>query len=163
MEQAKLEQRLARLQRGIEQGLELLGRGRAEEARELLAELVGSPLADGMPASRSISDDELELAFADARPEREQMRNADDVAQEAMLRADLDLEAEGGMSPDEVGENFATETMAELLERQGDGQGASRIRAALGSRPDPPDRPSRSDVVATLEHWLDNLRGGAPA
>ena len=112
-------------------------------------------------AARSITDDELELAFADAEPELEQMRDADDVAQEAMLEADRALEAEGAVAPDEVGENFATETMANLLERQGDESGAERIRAALVPAAEAPAPSRRVDALATLERWLENLRGGA--
>jgi hypothetical protein len=183
VEQAKLEERLARLERGVEQSLELLERGRSEEAQALLSELMGavalspgldgpatgepvavSPAAPAAGAASGITDDELETAFADAEPELDRMRDADDVAQEAMLQADMALEAEGDMAPDEVGENFATETMAHLLERQGDEEGASRIRAVLGgSEGEAGGRPARGEVVATLERWLDNLRGGARA
>ena len=106
-----------------------------------------------------ISDDELDLALAGAEPEHDRMRHADEVAHEAMLQADRVLEAEGGVAPDEVGEHFATETMAHLLERQGDQAAASRIRAALGAR-GADRRAGRAEVVATLERWLDNLRGG---
>jgi hypothetical protein len=91
------------------------------------------------------------------------MHNADDVAQQAILQADLALEAEGEPAPDEVGQHFATETMADLLEKQGDGEGASRIRAALDLGEQPVARPPRGQVVATLERWLENLRGGARA
>ena len=177
MDQAKLEERLVRLERGLEQSLELLGRGRSDEAQLLLSQLLGgvgpsaepgvvdalsADLAAPSPAAGpdgEISDDELDRALAGAEPERDRMRDADEVAQQAMLQADRALEAEGGVAPDEVGEHFATETMAHLLEQQGDRAAASRIRAALGSR-GTDQRASRAEVVATLERWLDNLRGG---
>jgi hypothetical protein len=67
----------------------------------------------------------------------------------------------------EPGSAFATETMAGLLEQQGDESGAERIRAALD-----PAAPTTSegvremttppDVIGTLERWLTNLRGDRP-
>lgn len=162
MEEAKLQERLARLERGLERSLDLLGSGQSEEARSLLSELMEGAQRAAAP-DRGVSDDELELAFADAEPEHEQMRSADDVAEQAILQADLALEAEGELAPDEVGESFATETMAHLLERQGDGEGAERIRAALDSGSSGGDRRSRGNVVETLERWLENLRGGPRA
>ncbi len=160
MEQGNLEERLARLEREVERGLELLGSGRSDEAHALLRDLVGGPKA--APARR-ITDDELERAFADAEPDLDQMRSTDDVAQQAILQADRALESESGIAPDEVGEHFATETMAHLLENQGDGNGALRIRAALDSAGARGPRSSRGKRVATLEQWLENLRGGARA
>lgn len=160
MEQANLEERLARLERAVARSHELLASGRSDEARALLGELAGgSPAA----STRNISDDELELAFADAEPDLDRMHNADDVAQQAILQADLALEAEGEAAPDEVGQHFATETMADLLEKQGDDKGALRIRTALDLSEQPGARPQRGQVVATLERWLENLRGGARA
>jgi hypothetical protein len=164
MEQANVEERLARLEQAVQRSLELLGSGRVDEARALLAESSGAIPAAAGPA-RSITDDELELAFADAEPELERMRNADDVAQQAILQADRALEAEGQMAPDEVGDHFATETMASLLEQQGDEAAAERIRAALDGPDGAEDLggPSRAATVATLERWLENLAGGARA
>jgi hypothetical protein len=155
VEQAKLNERLARLEKGVERGLELLGGGRADEARAVLSELLAPPPPHG------ISEAELDGAFADAEPEVERMRSADDVAEQAMLQADQALEAEGELAPDEVGEHFATETMAHLLERQGDDDGAERIRAALDLGDGETPRTNRGNVVSTLERWLENLRGGA--
>ncbi len=160
MEQGNLEERLARLERGVVRGLELLGSGRSDEAHALLRELVGGPK---VAPARRITDDELELAFAEAEPDLDQMRSTDDVAQQAILQADLALESESGRAPDGVGEHFATETMAHLLENQGDGNGALRIRAALDSAGARGPRSSRGKRVATLEQWLENLRGGARA
>ena len=64
----------------------------------------------------------------------------------------------------ELPPSFATATMAELLENQGELEGASRIRAGLAAeRPGfarvPSTRPSRQAVISTLERWLHNVRG----
>ena len=160
MDEAKLEERLARLEQGVAESLDLLESGRSEAARLLLTALVVSPAS---APETGITDAELETAFANAEPETDQMHHADDVAQQAILQADLALEAEGRMAPDEVGEHFATETMAQLLEKQGDTPGAGRIRAALDAhdRSEIERRPNRGKAVATLERWLGNLRGGA--
>jgi hypothetical protein len=72
-----------------------------------------------------------------------------------------------------MGGAFATRTMAELLERQGDHEGAARIRARL-DRPGadvvredaPPAFPAFSGApmegnaatIAVLERWLENAR-----
>jgi hypothetical protein len=140
--------------------VELLDEGQVEEARELLA---GALAADA--AGSGISDRELERAFEAARPETDRMLDADSVAQTALRQADRLFEGEDGLA--EVGEEFQTATMAELLERQGDPSGADRIRAALGTprppetRPPAPGAPSLQEMIATLERWLENLRGGA--
>jgi hypothetical protein len=140
--------------------VELLDEGQVEEARELLA----GALAADAPAS-GISERELERAFEEAQPETDRMLDVDSVAQTAMRQADRLLDAEDELA--EVGEEFQTATMAELLERQGDPSGASRIRAALGadrppaSRPPASGPPSLQEMIATLERWLENLRGGA--
>ena len=73
--------------------------------------------------------------------------------------------AEGQAETDALapGSAFATESMAALLERQGDDAGAARIRGSLaGEAPrdeDPESPPNRVRVVATLERWLANIRG----
>ena len=59
---------------------------------------------------------------------------------------------------------FATRTVAELLESQGDPDAASQIRAALGTdakgagAASSGDRDRRERIIATLESWLANLR-----
>jgi hypothetical protein len=54
---------------------------------------------------------------------------------------------------------FATRTMAELLERQGDRRGAARIRAALGDADRAQAAPAHAThAIAALERWLDNVR-----
>jgi hypothetical protein len=154
------EQRLARLEAVSARAVELLDEGRVDEARELL---VGALAADGL--APGISERELERALEDARPETDRMLDADSVAQTAMRQADHLLESEDEI--EEVGEEFQTATMAELLERQGDPHGASRIRASLAEPKPPAPRapaagaPSIQEMIGTLERWLENLRGGA--
>jgi hypothetical protein len=107
---------------------------------------------DRHPAPVEVSEGELDRAFAAAEPEIAEMITPDSVAEEAALRADrLD-----DHSPLASSGAFATRTMAELLERQGDRRGAARIRAALGE----PGAPAPGDpaVIATLERWLENVR-----
>jgi hypothetical protein len=157
----KLEERLARLEEAVTDGLALLAVGRVDEARELLAGCL-APRPAPIAAER-ISDHELERAFADAEPEIDRMRNADEVAHAAILHVDGTLAGGEAVAPeavaqDPIAENFATETMAGLLETQGDADGAARIRSALAEGE--PGRPRRRDVVGTLERWLENLRGG---
>ncbi len=56
---------------------------------------------------------------------------------------------------------FATETVAELLEQQGDVEGARQLRTSLGpGRESAPEEAASapSHAIATLEQWLGNLR-----
>jgi hypothetical protein len=57
---------------------------------------------------------------------------------------------------------FATRTMAELLERQGDREGAARIRSRIERSRTLPAAPSAADrrrqLLNELERWLVNLR-----
>lgn len=117
------------------------------------------PLAqsDDEPLAGDVSELELESAFADAEPEIAQMITPDFLAEQAALRADP---APDERSPLASSGAFATRTMAELLERQGDRRGAARIRAAL-REPGAPDAPAPEDntaAIAALERWLENVR-----
>jgi hypothetical protein len=141
--------------------LVLLDQGRIDEARrELAARASESLSAHGIEAD--ISDSELDRAFDVAEPDRDQLVDADRVAQEAMRDADLDRPEE--LASDAIDPEFATGAMAELLERQGDSDGASRIRAALevnaeaANATSAPPRAARERTIATLEQWLRNLR-----
>jgi uncharacterized protein YfaS (alpha-2-macroglobulin family) len=141
--------------------LALLDLGRDAEARSFLSLLIGGGAA---PAEATmvgeldaLDDGEVERAFADASPEAEAMRDANEVAFEAMREAKLLAPEADPASP------FRTRTMASLLERQGDRDGARAIRASLA--PDevaaPPRRGRRKDdVLGTLERWLGRLRRG---
>jgi hypothetical protein len=161
---ASSDARLVRLEKAVLRSLELLDEGRIEEARDAL---LGVAPTAGLPApepSGAITDQEFDSAFEHAEPETDRMLDANQVAQVAIRQADRALDAED-LSPDRVGASFATATMAELLEQQGDGAGASRIRESLveSSAEPGPARPGRRDVIQTLERWLENLRGGARA
>ena len=148
-------ERLARLERAMRRCLELLETERPEEARRELVQAVG----DGALAG-DVTDLELEHAFDRARPVADEMVDADRVAREAIREVDRELLADRTEPP----AAFATGTMAELLERQGDVAGARRIREALahrGARRETPprlrQRPDRARVLATLEQWLGNV------
>ena len=140
--------------------LALLDLGRDSEARRQLATLIGdvpepvySPFEHG-----TIDDGELESAFHDASPEPEAMRDANEVAFEAMRVAEL-LAPEA--DPAAPGSPFHTRTMAALLESQGDRSAARAIRASLAPPQEAPRRGRRKDdVLHTLERWLGRLRRG---
>ena len=110
------------------------------------------------PGEHAVSDAELDEAFEAARPERENMIDADSVAQQAIRAADRELahELKAPASPP-----FATHTVADLLEGQGDPATARRIRAAIDSSGDVVDR-RREALIGELEHWLENLRRPRP-
>jgi len=137
-----------------------------------------------------VGDGELDSAFEAARSERDEMLGADDVAHAALASLSFEDEADDPAGPacegsleladggpvalPSPGSPFATETVAELLERQGHRHDAERIRAALPPAPDETEReaspgaatPARDTAPpgagrgrqVTLERWLDNLR-----
>jgi hypothetical protein len=159
--------------------LVMLDRGLEQSAREELEQLAASYLAsqvvpDAPQAAEELSQAELDAAFDDAETDEEALIDPNRVAEEAIDRADagaVGLVEESALS--DVGP-FATRTMAELLERQGDADGAARIRAALDDTSVAPDAqsesiesydgsPSDDDapkgvIIAVLERWLDNAR-----
>jgi len=151
--------RLARLERAAARCLELLDEGRPAEARRELAGLIHAPPASE-PLALPVSDLELDCAFERAEPVADEVIDADRVAQQAIREVDREL-ARRPTPP------FATRTMAELLEQQGDAEGARRIRDSLAAR-DPRrearaagrGRADRSQALSTLERWLTNVRGG---
>ena len=137
--------------------LALLDQRRVDAAREELAGL----LAAGAEHPAELSEQELEAAFEHAEPEAEQLMDADRVAELALREAELGPADE--ISPAGAGDSvFATRTMAELLERQGDRAGAERIRSRLGRSREAAAGASSNDprgrVVRELERWLANLR-----
>jgi hypothetical protein len=163
----------------------LLDQGDVEAARSVLldracelyaeGELPAAPARDGLPADAGasgfegeVTDGELESAFDAAEPVLDELIDANRVAEVAMRVADLDEpEVDGGAAADPI---FATQTMAELLERQGDSEGASRIRASLETWDEvdtaapaagPVESNERERAIATLESWLANLRSQA--
>ena len=149
-------------------GLVLLDRGRIEEARRELAQLAAGWLgAQGIDTAGGefrgeLTDQELEIAFARAETEQDEVIDADRVAHDAIRETD-------GGAGEELAElasdTFTTQTMANLLERQGDAAGASRIRAALdvGEGVSEAGLDRREKVIVVLENWLANLRREARA
>jgi hypothetical protein len=151
-------QRLTRLEQAVQRALELLAAQRADDARSELERAVASAQADSRD---EVTDLELDRAFDRAEPVADEVVDADRVAREAILAIDRELVEERSETPTA----FATSTMAELLERQGDLDGARRIREALARReprretaPRLRPRPDRARVLATLEQWLANVR-----
>ncbi len=164
MAHASAAERLARLEQGVAQCLNLLEQGQVDQARGVLVSLAGDAGGLELPEtapdlSADLSDQELDSAFEAARPDPEQVVDADRVAQEAMREADRALAQERAMN---LGPSFKTHTMADLLERQGDARGATRIRERLESAasdgPAQAGPPSRQRVVSKLERWLHNLQ-----
>ncbi|MEN8183468.1 MAG: tetratricopeptide repeat protein [Myxococcota bacterium] len=143
-------------------GLALLDQGRTADARdELEGALEATPdhvrcrqaLAELGPLDAETAvpggfDSELDAAFEQARPDRDAMVDANDLAQEAVRRVD---------STDSP---FATETVADLLEQQGDLEGAAAVRRRLGDS-DGSRAETRARVATTLERWLSRLRRSA--
>ncbi len=111
--------------------------------------------------------EEIDLAFESAEAERDAMLDADQVAEQAM-RSTFDEDSGESFSASEH-PRFATRTMAEILEGQGDRDSADKIRASFDAGEEegpgigaesasttPHNDPAR--VVARLERWLDNIR-----
>ena len=158
--------------------LALLDQGRIAEAREELermsTEVLTTHGVSAQPQDDSVSDAELDDAFEQAETDTDELIDPNRVAEEAVAHADFHADAGEDLDDGDVastlepGSAFATATMAELLERQGDEGGAERIRAALG----PADDSSTEEVAAddhdlqhwidTLERWLSNIRGDRP-
>jgi len=160
--------------------LVLLDQGRVDDARAALlarsAESLEALGVDSIPAEASlaaelaispagfegdVTDNELERAFEAAEPVLDQLVDADSVAEAAMRGASLD---EPELDPQDAAEPvFATRTMAELLEAQGDAVGAARIREELAvdegvADPRQGRSAQRERVIAALETWLNNIR-----
>lgn len=116
----------------------------------------------------SLLDRGLEL---DARTELERVVresaalqgiSLDDFRDEPFDDLDLVAEAASGAAQGDaesvpVVGAFATETMAGLLERQGDREGALRIRASLEAAVEDASGP-RAHVIEELERWLSNAQ-----
>jgi hypothetical protein len=136
--------------------LALLDQRRGADAR---AELERA-LAAAADFPTELSEQEFDAAFENAEPEADQVIDADRVAQQALREAELGPTDE--ISPPGSESVFATRTMAELLERQGDREGAARIRSRIErSRTAPAARSAadrRRQLVSELERWLVNLR-----
>jgi hypothetical protein len=138
--------------------LALLDLGQLDDARHRLARLVETAsvasraalpaAADAhAPFEGPLGDVEIETAFDGAESDSEQMLDVNEVAAEAMRREALH-DPEEVFSP-EAHPDFATATMAGLLERQGDVERAESIRSVLSedelvsaSEPGPPELPA---------------------
>jgi hypothetical protein len=147
--------------------LALLDQDRTDEARRVIEGWadtnLGVEVTDDSTSDANfgdeVSDGELETAFASAETDRDEVIDADAIAQQAMLDAKIDP-AEEFTSPDS---SFATRTVADLLSQQGDEDGASRIRAMVDSTAgdsvvtagDP-----KAKKIERLERWLGNIQGG---
>jgi len=136
--------------------LALLDQRRGEASR---AELERG-LAAAAEFPTQLSEQEFDAAFESAEPEIEQLMDADRVAEQALREAELGPADE--IAPPGANSPFATRTMAELLERQGDREGAARIRSRIERSRAAPSAPSAADcrrqLVNELERWLVNLR-----
>ncbi len=150
--------------------LVLLDGDRGEEAREVLERcaeasrdrVAADSLDTGEVFTDRVSESELDSAFESAETNREEMFDADAIAQRAMRETESDFSDEL-TSPTS---SFATRTVAELLEKQGDDRGASRIRAIVdspaGTQPGAANSRDRHDqTIQQLERWLVNLRGAS--
>jgi len=146
--------------------LVLLDQSRDEEARRVISDWadtnLGVEVAEGSVSDgdfgNEVSDGELDVAFESAETDRDQVIDADTIAQQAVSEAELDVE-DDFVSPDS---SFATRTVADLLAQQGDEQRASRIRAMMDS-PDSDTAVKRgrnARKIERLERWLINVRGG---
>lgn len=126
-----------------------------------LAEATGSAERLDEPAPLpELADDELESAFESAEAQRDEMHDANHVAVAALERVEDGLPE--GVDLTSLQSPFATETIAGLLERQGQRERADEVRSAARMRgqfrEQRLDDVRRAQVVATLTRWLDNLR-----
>ena len=146
--------------------LVLLDQSRDEEARRVISDWadtnLGVEVAEGSVSDEDfgdeVSDGELDVAFESAETDRDQVIDADTIAQQAVSEAESDIE-DDFVSPES---SFATRTVADLLAQQGDEQRASRIRAMMDS-PDSDTAVKRgrnARKIERLERWLINIRGG---
>jgi tetratricopeptide (TPR) repeat protein len=142
----------------------LVDQGRTSEARAELERLAGALLTShelsAPPAG--VSDSEFDAAFEDVETDVGRIVDPNRVAEEAVSFVDGRAGDPAPSLFDALeGSAFATPTMADLLERQGDADGAARIRSAAAAEARSEDDPRRlkERTVATLQRWLANLRG----
>jgi hypothetical protein len=159
-------------------GLRSLQSAAAPQPPEVPARGVATEGAASGSSLPALEDVEIERAFETAEAQPDEMIDANKVVQAALRREELDR-PEVDLAP--LPPSFATRTMADLLESQGDVAGAERIRSSLdedaeqleldAARVPGPAEPEvdpaelrggvqRSAIIATLETWLENLRRG---
>jgi len=147
--------------------LVLLDQSRDEEARRVIADWADTNLGvevtdesvSGEAFGTEVSDGEVEIAFESAETDRDEVIDADSIAQQAVSETEFDPTDEF-VSPDS---SFATRTVANLLENQGDKQRASQIRAMMDSSASDTEVKTQNRnarKIERLERWLVNVRGG---
>ena len=125
--------------------LVLLDRGLDVEARDELERLLE---ADAALQGLSLTEEPANAIPVASPPEPEVF--------EAEVARDEDEPAPAGVR---VGAPFVTGTMADLLERQGDLQGAERIRANLHANPAAAGAEDANEhIIAELSRWLANAQ-----
>lgn len=117
------------------------------------------PFAVQSDPLEDLAENELEHAFSQVESESVEVWTTNRVA-EAALRSVEAGRPEGIAGLAEPESPFATETVATLLERQGDPERARAIRRSLSDEREAADAEpeARKEWVGTLERWLDNLR-----
>jgi hypothetical protein len=162
---------------------------------EDLSDDADTPLATvpegGETFDAAVDDDEIAAAFETAEADRDQMVSVNDMAEQALLdTAPIDPSGPPSVDEDEPFEigsstTYSTTTMANLLEQQGDREGAQTIRQTLDrgasegatdslmdaaevpaaanvaadeAVPDAAAEGERVRVVHTLETWLHNIQ-----
>jgi hypothetical protein len=147
--------------------LVLLDQNRDEESRRVIEDWADTNLGvevtddsvSGAGIGAEVSDGELEIAFESAETDRDEVIDADAIAQQAMSETEFDP-ADEFVSPDS---SFATRTVADLLAQQGDEERASRIREMMDSSAGDAagkNRAQNARKIERLERWLINIRGG---
>ena len=176
---AGLERRPDALAGRVALGLALLDQRRLDEARaeleRVLASVPDHPVAlEGLAASAAdgarpweslvrdtpdpdvlagpIDGPEIDAAFEQATPERDQMVSADSVAAQAIRSIESEVLHEVGT--DEGGIPVTTHTVAGLLDEQGHAGDAAAMRQDL----DALALADRERIVGTLERWLGNIQ-----
>jgi hypothetical protein len=148
--------------------LVLLDQNRDDEARRVISDWadtnLGVEVTDDSDSDAAfgdeVSDGELETAFEAAETDRDEVIDADAIAQQAVSQVELEP-ADEIVSPDS---SFATRTVANLYEQQGDEQRASQIRAMMDaslSNTVVKSNGRNARKIERLESWLVNIRGGA--
>ncbi len=146
--------------------LVLLDQNRGEESRRVIeawadtnlgVEVTDEPVS-GETFGGEVSDTELDIAFESAETDRDEVIDADTIAQQAVSDTECDL-ADEFVSPDS---SFATRTVADLLAQQGDEQRASQMRAMMDSSAGDTvvkTRDRSAEKIERLERWLTKVRG----
>jgi hypothetical protein len=149
---------LAGARRALEPALARLASA-APEPLDAGPSLDDEPFAVQSDPLEDLAENELERAFAQVESESVEVWTTNRVA-EAALRSVEAGRPEGVAELAEPRSPFATETVATLLERQGEPERARAIRRSMEREREPggDDSEAPKQWVGTLERWLDNLR-----